>query len=179
MGQRYILSPILLALYIAFLFYILKKRTKNLSIPILVSILYFVDNSLLISQEKIYKKSNAILYCNYSILLSFFNQFDLAIEHNKLEVFYFSKSIKNTEPPLLDLKLVDDTILKPKYIWCYLYFFFDKKLSFWYHICYYTNKALSIIKDMKMLSNSIRELSPIHKCLLYKTCILFIALYGF
>ena len=51
--------------------------------------------------------------------------------------------------------------------------------SSWHHIHYYANKALSTIKGMKMLSNLTGGLSSIPKHLLYRTCILPIALYGF
>lgn len=91
-GQRSVLSPIILALYIIHLFHVFKKRTKSFSISILVSILPFVDNSLFVYQKKYYKKSNTILYCNYSIISSFFNQFDLTLKHDKSEVFHLSRS---------------------------------------------------------------------------------------
>ena len=166
-------------LFILPLFTIFEERTKNLSISIPISILSFVDDSFSISQEKSYKKSNVNLYCIYDIILSLFNQFGLAIKHDKSEVFHFSRLIKNTNSPLLDLRSMGGVVLKPKDTWQYLGFFFDKKYSLQHHIHYYTNKALSTIKDMKMLSNLIREHSPIHKCLLYRTCILPIALYSF
>jgi len=63
-GQRSALFPILLALYIAILFHIFKKRAKNLSISIPVSILSFVDDGLFVSQEKSYEKYNMNLYCS-------------------------------------------------------------------------------------------------------------------
>ena len=44
-----LLLLILLALYIISIFHILKKKSKNLFIFILISILLFVDNSFLIS----------------------------------------------------------------------------------------------------------------------------------
>jgi len=47
--QSSTLSPILSTLYITLIFHILEKRTKNLSIPIPISFLLFVDDSLLIS----------------------------------------------------------------------------------------------------------------------------------
>ena len=50
--QESALSPILAALYIASIFHIFEKRTKNLSIPIPISILYFVDDGLSVSQKK-------------------------------------------------------------------------------------------------------------------------------
>ena len=102
-GQRSAKSffLILLALYIAFLFYIFKKWTKNLSIPILVSILSFVNNGLFVSQEKSYEKSNAVFYYSYSIISSLFNQFGLAI---KSEVFYFSRSKNIIDLSPLDLR---------------------------------------------------------------------------
>jgi len=45
-----------------------------------------------------------------------------------LEFFHFSRITKKTEPPPLGLRLADSTILKPKDIWYYLGFFFNKKL---------------------------------------------------
>ena len=97
------LSPILSAFYIALIFYIFEKRSKNLLPSISVSILLFIDNGLFVSQEKSYKKSNANLFYSYRIILSLFKQFGLVIEHNKSGVFYFSKLTKNINLPLLDL----------------------------------------------------------------------------
>ena len=48
---------ILSTMYIALLFHIFEKRTKNLSISIFVSFLSFVDNGFFVFQEKSYKKS--------------------------------------------------------------------------------------------------------------------------
>jgi len=49
-GQGSALPSILSALYILPIFYIFKKRSKNLNIPVLF--LSFFDNGLLISQKK-------------------------------------------------------------------------------------------------------------------------------
>ena len=119
------------------------------------------------------------LYCSYSIISSLFDQFGLKIEYNKSEVFHFSRLTTKIEPLLLDLRPVGNSLFKPKDMWWYLGFFFDKKLSFWHHIHYYANKVLSTIKDIKMLSNFIRGLSLVHKHLLYRTCVLSITLYRF
>ena len=54
------------------------------------------------------------LFCSYSIILSLFSQFSLVIEHNKPEIFYFSRSTKNTNLPLLDFRSVESAILRPK-----------------------------------------------------------------
>jgi len=138
-----------------------------------------VDDELLIFQEKSYEKLNANLFCSCNIISSIFNQFSLVIKHNKLKVFYFSRSTKNIHLTLLDLRPLEGPLFYLKDMWWYLVFFFDKKLSFYQHVYHYTNKALSTIQSMKMLKNSNRELSPIHKYLFYKTCVLSIALYGF
>jgi len=74
-----------------YLFSIYLKRTKNLLIPIPVSIFSFVNNGLFVSQKKIYEKSNAVLYCSYSIISFFFNQFGLVIKYDKSEIFHFSR----------------------------------------------------------------------------------------
>ena len=72
-GQGSALSSILSTLYIAPIFHTFEKRFKNFSFPILVSILSFVNNDLLISQEKIYEKSNANFFCSYNIIYFLFN----------------------------------------------------------------------------------------------------------
>ena len=41
------------------------------------------------------------------------------------------------------------------------------------------NKAISTVKCMKLLGNSLQGISPLQKRLLYRCCILSIALYGF
>jgi len=60
------LFPILSALYLSSIFHIFKKRVKILEIP--VSVLSFVDNSLLISQNKSLLISNSNLFCSYYIM---------------------------------------------------------------------------------------------------------------
>jgi len=107
-GQGSALSFILSALYIAFIFHIFENRMKNLLSPISVSILLFIDDSLFISQDKSYEKSNKNLFCSYSIISSLFG---LKTKHNKLKVFHFSKSTKNYKPPLLDLRLLGGPLL--------------------------------------------------------------------
>ena len=102
-GQGSALSSILFTIYIAFIFHIFKKRSKILLSSILVLSLLFVNNSLLISQEKSYEKSNTNIFCSYSVISSFCNQFGLAIKHDKLEIFHFFRFTKNTQLPPLDL----------------------------------------------------------------------------
>jgi len=97
---------------------------------------------------------------------------------HKSKVFHFICSHKYDNPPL-DLTSVSGPVLTPKPVWHYLGFFFDRKLSFRYHCHYYATKSLSTVKAMKLLGNSSRGLPLLHKHLLYCTCILPIALYGF
>ena len=58
-------------------------------------------------------------------------------------------------------------------------FYFDQCLSFKEHVQYYSTKALSMVKVMGMLRNSTRGLLPLQKYLLYRSCIVPIATYGF
>jgi len=72
-GQVSALLPILSALYLSLVFHIFEKRLKNLKIP--ASFISFVDNSLLISQNKSFNVSNAKIfysYCSMSLLLKHF-----------------------------------------------------------------------------------------------------------
>ena len=176
-GQGSALSPILSTLYLSPLLYILENRLKNLIIP--VSILLFVDNGLLIVQNKSFIISNSHLFCSYNILSKLLDSFGLAIEHSKTEIFHFSRSQDAFNPPPLDLSMLGGLILRPKDSWRYLGFIFDCKLSFHKHIDYYVNKALSTVKCMKILRNSSRGISPLQKRFLYRCCALPIALYSF
>ena len=111
-GQESALSPILSALYLTLFLYILEKRLKNLKIPI--SILSFVDDGLIIAQNKSLDISNSYLFCSYNVLSKLLDSFGLAIEHSKTEIFHFSRSQGFFNPPPLDLSLIGGPILWPK-----------------------------------------------------------------
>ena len=156
---------------------IFQKRLKKSKGKIPTDILSFVDNGLLISQEKSFELSSVYLTCSYNIISNVFREVGLTLEHSKTEVFHFTQSHKYNLS--LDLTSVGGPLLTPKPIWRYLGFFFDRKLSFHHHCHYYTTKSLSTVKAMKLLGNSSKGLSPLHKCLLYHTCVLLIVLYSF
>ena len=151
-GQGSVLSPILLALYLSLFLHILEKHLKNLKIPI--SILLFVDDSLIIAQNKSLDISNSHLFCSYNVLSKLLDSFGLIIKHVKTENFYFNRLHGNFNPPPLDLSPIGGPTLHPKDTWKYLGFIFDQKLTFHQHINYYSNKAISIVKCMKLLGNS-------------------------
>ena len=176
-GQGSALSPILSSLYLSPFLYILENRLKNLRIP--VSILSFVDDGLIITQNKSFDISNSQLFCSYNVLTKLLDSFSLVIEHSKTEIFHFSRSQDVFNPPPLDLSPIGGPILRPKDSWRYLGFIFDCKLSFHKHINFYVNKAISTVKCMKLLGNSSRGINPLQKRLLYRCCILPIALYRF
>ena len=94
-------------------------------------------------------------------------------------MFYFFKVHGTFNPSPLDLSPLGGLILSPKLSWHYLGFIFDRKLSFYSHIDFYANKVISIIKYMKILSNSTRGLNLCQKWLLYRCCTMPIAFYGF
>ena len=122
-GQGSALSSILSALYLSLFLYILEKRLKNLKIPI--STLLFVDNGLIITQNKSLNTSNSHLFCSYNVLSKLLDSFGLVIEHAKTEIFHFNRShgIFNSLP--LDLTPIRSPILCPKNTWKYLGFIFD------------------------------------------------------
>jgi len=92
-GQGSALSPILSALYLTLFLYILEKRLKNLKISI--SILLFVDDGLIIAQDKSLDISNSHLFCSYNVLSKLLDKFGLIIKHAKTENFHFNRSITN------------------------------------------------------------------------------------
>jgi len=176
-GQGSALSPILSALYLALFLHILEKHLKILKIPI--SMLSFVDNGLIIAQNNSIHISNSQLFCSYNVLSNLLTDFGLVIEHGKTEIFHFTRSHGEFNPPPLDLSPLGSPVLRPKDSWKYLGFLFDRKLTFHQHLDFYSNKALSTVKCMKLLGNSSCRISPIQKRQLYRCCILPIALYGF
>ena len=87
-GQRSVLSPILSTLYLSPFLYILENRLKNLNIPIFF--LSFVNDGLIIVQNKSFDISNLQLFYSYNVLSKLLNSFGLIIEYSKTEIFYFS-----------------------------------------------------------------------------------------
>ena len=100
-GQEFALSPILLALYLTPFLYILEKCLKNLKISI--SILSFVDDGLIVMQNKSLDMSNTHFFCSYNILSKLLDNFGLVIEHAKTEIFHFNRSHGIFNPLPLDL----------------------------------------------------------------------------
>jgi len=152
-GQGSALSSILSALYLAPIIKMFKKRIKNLNKEIPTDILSFVDNRLLISQEKSYPLSNSFLLYSYNIILKILIDAGLVIEHNKTEIFHFTRA-QYLSNPSINLTTVGGPIINPKPIWRYLGFFFNQKLNFHYHTHFYATKCLSTLSAMKMLGNS-------------------------
>jgi len=176
-GQGSALSSILSALYLSPFIYILENQLKNLKIPTLF--ISFVDDGLFISQSNSIDISISRLYCSYNVLTNLLEKFGLVVEHSKTEIFHFNRSHGVFNPPPLNLSPLGGNILLPSNTWKYLGFIFDKKLTFHQHVDFYMNKAISMVKYMKLLSNSSCGINPLQKCLLYRTCVLPIALYGF
>jgi len=91
-----------------YFFHIFEKRLKNFNIP--VSSLFFVDNELLILQEKSLEKTNAFLFCSYNIILSLLNQFGLVIKYRKSKVFTFLNLIDSLTSLLSILALSENLL---------------------------------------------------------------------
>ena len=110
--QELALSPILSALYLALFLHILEKCLKYFDLKI--SILSFVDDSLLITQRKSFQTSNACFFSSYNVAFNLLSKFGLLVKHSKTEVFHFSRSQRVFSPPLLDLSPLGSPILYPK-----------------------------------------------------------------
>ena len=165
------------ALYLSPFLYILEKLLKNLKI--LVSIISFVDDGLFIFQDKLLDISNSYLFYSYKVMTNLLDKFGLIVEHSKTEVFHFYRLHSPFNPFPLNLLLLDGQILSPKNSWKYLGFIFNRKLTFHHYVNFYSNRALSLVKCMKLLGNSLRSITPLQEHLLYRYCILPIILYGF
>jgi hypothetical protein len=82
------------------------------------------------------------------------------------------------EPAISYAPYTGATPLHPGTTWRYLGFFFDRALTFREHVKCYTNKALTTVRAMLALGNSVCGLWPKHKRMLYRACVLPIATYG-
>jgi len=91
-GQGSAFSPIISAIYMAPIIRTFKNRVNNLWEKIPLDILSFVDDGLLVSQEKSYELSSAYLLCSYNIITKLLLDAGLVMEHNKSEVFHFTRS---------------------------------------------------------------------------------------
>ena len=111
MGQGSALSPILSALYIAPLIRIFELRAQSLNLS--TSILSFVDDGFLISQGKTYNTILPELYSSYRVVTDLMVSFGLVMEHDKSEIFHFSRAHNNLNPEL-DLSAIGAPTLKPK-----------------------------------------------------------------
>ena len=121
------LSPILSVLYIAPLICIFEHRAQALNLD--TCILSFVDDSLLISQGKMYNKTLSELYSSYKVVTDLMVTFGLVIKHDKSEIFHFFRA-HNDSNLELDLSAIGAPTLKPKIYWRYLEFYFNQYLSF-------------------------------------------------
>ena len=121
-GQGSALFPILLALYIVPLLHLFERWAQALNLDTFT--LSYVDDGLLVSQERTYNKTLPELTSNYSIVSDLMVSFGLVMEHEKLEIFHFFR-VHNDSNPKLDLSAIGAPILKPKTYWRYLGFYFD------------------------------------------------------
>ena len=122
-GQGSALSFILSALYLLLFLYILEKHLKNLKIP--VSFISFVDDRLIIAQNKLIDILNSQLFCSYNVLSILLDKFGLIIEHSKTNTFHFNRSHRLFNSFPLNLSAIGGPILWPKDLWKYLGFIFD------------------------------------------------------
>ncbi|CAA7267583.1 unnamed protein product [Cyclocybe aegerita] len=171
------LSPVISGLFIApvmKLFYI-KAALLNMTL------LSFVDDGTILAQSKQLDDNNVGLHKAYKIIYLLFVAFALVLEHNKTELFHFSRW-QDAYNPSLDLGYAPHTgvtPLKPKTYWRYLGFYFDRGLTFHEHVRYYATKAFTTVQAMRMLGNCTRGLSPKQRHLLYRLCVVPIAIYGY
>ncbi|CAA7263208.1 unnamed protein product [Cyclocybe aegerita] len=171
------LSPVISGLFIALVMKLFCIKAALLN----MTLLSFVDNGTILAQSKQLNDNNVGWRKAYKIIYLLFVAFTLVLEHDKTELFHFSHG-HDTYNPLLDLGYAPYTgamPLKPKIYWQYLGFYFDRRLTFHEHVCYYATKAFTTVQVMRMLGNSTRGLSPRQRHLLYRSCVVPIATYRY
>jgi len=139
-----------------------------------------VDNGTILNQSTHLMQNLPKLKLAYGVIFQLLTALGFILEHDKSEVYHFSRS-RGESHPSIDLGFTPytrDTPLGPKLYWRYLGFYFNHSLSFREHIRYYAMKALTTVWALGMLGNSSRGVSVTHKCLLYRTCVVPVVMYG-
>jgi hypothetical protein len=157
------------------------KLFKSQAAYLNCDVLSYVDDRTLIVQAKDWRSNLEHLWEVYGIVFNLFECFGLVLEQDKSELFDFTCKCGDTNPPLALSwgPFTKETLLKPKEHWRYLGFFFDQHLLFYEHVCFYATKAISTVCAIGMLGNLFHRLSPRQKCILYRSCVMPIATYGF
>jgi hypothetical protein len=145
-----------------------------------VVLISYVDDSTIIVQSDTWDKNLVKLKSAYKIIFELTQSMGLVLKHSKLEGSHFSWKCGDSNPDI-DLGYAPytrATPLHPGTTWQYLGFFFDCALTFHEHVKHYTNKALTTMRAMLALGNSVCGLQPKHKQMLYCACVHPIATYG-
>jgi hypothetical protein len=141
-GQGSALSPVLSALYLT----LITRLFHASDIGHQVGLMSYVDDGTIIAQSARVEGNLALLKEAYGWLFRAFTALGLVLEHDKSEAFHFLHA-RSFEGPAVDLgyaPFTGDTPLRPKAIWRYLGFFFNCKLQFKKHACFYTTRAFTI-----------------------------------
>jgi hypothetical protein len=156
------------------------RRFRTTEIGRKVDLMSYVDDGTIIAQSRKVEDNLPLLTEAYGWLFRAFESLGLVLEHDKSEVFHFSRA-RSFEGPAIDLgyaPYTGHTPLRPKLTWRYLGFFFDRKLQFKEHARFYTTRAFTQVNAMGMLGNSVRGLLPPQKRLLYRSCVIPVMTYG-
>jgi hypothetical protein len=96
MGQGSALSPVESALYFAPVLAIFNQRVAHLD----VTVLSYVDDGTLIVQSKSWESNLRVLREAYGIMFDLLTKFGLVLEHDKSELFHFSRKPGDENPSL-------------------------------------------------------------------------------
>jgi hypothetical protein len=110
---------------------------------------YVDDGTFIVSSWKV-EDNLPLLKEAYGFVHNAFSSLGLVLEHDKSEAFHFSHAQRFSNPAI-DLGFApygEATPLKPKPIWRYLGFFFDRKLLFREHVRFYSTKAFTTVKPL-------------------------------
>jgi hypothetical protein len=120
----------------------------------------YVDAGTIIVQSNTWDKNLVKLKLACKIVFELTQSMGLVLKHSKLEGFHFAQKHGDSNPDI-DLgyaPYTGATPLHPGTTWQYLGFFFDCALTFQEHVKCYTNKALTTVRAMLTLCNSVHVL---------------------
>jgi hypothetical protein len=171
-------SPILATLYTAFLFRAVRVEAVRGETG--STLLAYVDDGLLEVVSSSLETNMQILAQIYPQCIEWLHRVGLSTDDDKLELQHFTRQHHDTSPTLTVPRANGQGTItvSAQASMRWLGIFFDRKLSFRYHVEVMANRALSTVNGLRMLANTVCGMSFLNMRLLYKTVVLPVLTFG-
>ena len=168
-------SPVLSTIYTSPILYKMREWTN-------ASLGMYVDDGVIFACGREWDDVATTMHQGYTTCVDWLKRAGLNAEPDKTELIFFRKRGEKTDPPghiQLPLPTPDThySVQAANHL-RYLGFFFDKKLSWTYHVEVMCNRTRATLKSLQLLGNSVRGLDQASWRLAYHAICLPVLTYG-